>query len=141
MNPTKPILLIEDDQIDVMSIKRAIKHLNITNQLIVKNNGEEALEYFSDSSCQRPLFIISDINMPKMNGIEFLKKIKSNEHFKQIPVLMLTSSSEESDKIDSYDSGVSAYIIKPTTPKKFTEAMRVIELYWTLSEQPYAAPC
>ena len=137
MTTDKPILLLEDDQVDVMSIKRAMKQLEIPNRLIVKKNGEEALAYFADASCEKPLFIISDINMPKMNGIEFLKEIKSNAKFKQIPVLMLTSSTENSDKFDSYDSGVSAYIIKPTGPQEFTEAIRVINKYWTLSEAPY----
>ena len=136
MNAIKPILLLEDDQIDVMSIKRAIKQLKIKNKLIVKKNGEEALEYFSDNSSTSPLFIISDINMPKMSGLEFLNKIKSIAQYKSIPVLMLTSSSEQSDKVESYELGASAYIVKPATHQGFTEAMRVIDQYWTLSEQP-----
>ena len=136
MNSTRPILLLEDDQIDVMSIKRSIKRLNITNELIVVNNGEEALAYFADSSNKRPILIISDINMPKMNGKEFVKEIKSNHEYRQIPVLMLTSSAEQSDRFESYDLGVSGYIVKPTNSEDFTEALRIIELYWTLSEQP-----
>ena len=136
MNANKPILLLEDDQIDVMSIKRAIKQLNITNELIVVANGEEALAYFADPSNKRPLLILSDINMPKMSGKEFLKEIKSNPDLRQIPVVMLTSSSEQSDRFETYDLGVSGYIIKPTNPSAFIEALRVIELYWTLSEQP-----
>ena len=136
MRNSKPILLLEDDTVDVMTVKRAFKDLNITNELVHVTNGEEALEYLRNEDNARPCVIISDLNMPKMNGIEFMKVAKSDEKLKKIPVVVLTTSQEDRDKIDSFQLSVAGYIVKPVDYVKFVEAVRAINLYWTLSELP-----
>ena len=136
MRNSKPILLVEDDQVDAMTVERAFKDLKITNKLACTLNGEEALEYLRDESNKKPCVIILDLNMPKMNGIEFLKVVKEDERLKEIPVVVLTTSTEEQDVVESFKLGVAGYMVKPVDYKKFVEAIRTIELYWTLSELP-----
>ena len=136
MRSSKPILLVEDDSVDTMTVKRAFKDLKVTNQLICTINGEEALEYLRDESKKKPCVILLDLNMPKMNGVEFLKTAKTNEALKKIPVVVLTTSEEEQDVVESFNLGVAGYIVKPTNYKKFVEAIRAVDLYWTLSELP-----
>ena len=136
MRSSKPILLVEDDRVDTMTVRRALKDLKVTNQLICTTNGEEALEYLRDESKKKPCVILLDLNMPKMNGIEFLKIAKGEEGLKRIPVIVLTTSREEQDVVESFNLSVAGYIVKPTDYKKFVEAIRVVELYWTLSELP-----
>ncbi len=136
MRSSKPILLVEDDRVDTMTVRRALKDLKVTNQLICTTNGEEALEYLRDESKKKPCVILLDLNMPKMNGIEFLKIAKRKEESKRIPVIVLTTSREEQDVVESFNLSVAGYIVKPTDYKKFVEAIRVVELYWTLSELP-----
>jgi CheY-like chemotaxis protein len=136
MRNSKPIMLVEDDKVDAMTVKRALKDLNVTNRLIHAINGEEALEYLRSEGNQRPCVILLDLNMPKMNGIEFLKIAKADDKLKQIPVVVLTTSKDEQDKIDSFNLSVAGYIVKPTDYKKFVEAVGTIKLYWTLSELP-----
>jgi len=136
MRSSKPILLAEDDSVDTMTVKRALKDLNVTNQLICTINGEEALEYLRNDSNKKPCVILLDLNMPKMNGIEFLKIAKADKVLKKIPVVVLTTSKEEQDVVESFNLSVAGYIVKPTDYKKFVEAIRTIKLYWTLSELP-----
>ncbi len=136
MRSTRPILLIEDDRIDVMTIKRALKEINITNRLKVTSNGEEALVLLRNPENEKPCIILLDLSMPRMNGIEFLGVVKQDEQLKRIPVVVLTTSREEQDKVDSFDLGVAGYMAKPVDYGQFVEAMRTINLYWTLSELP-----
>jgi len=136
MHNSKPILLVEDDRIDAMTVKRALKDLKVTNQLVHKVNGEEALEYLRSESNKKPCVILLDLNMPKMNGIDFLKIAKGEEELKKIPVVVLTTSREEQDVAESFNLSVAGYIVKPVDYEKFVEAIRVLELYWTLSELP-----
>ena len=136
MRTSKAIMLVEDDNIDMMTIKRALKDLKVTNPLVHQVNGEEALNYLRSERNQRPCFIILDLNMPKMNGIEFLKIIKADAELKQIPVVVLTTSKDEQDKMKSFQFSVAGYIVKPTDYIKFVEAVRTLDLYWTLSELP-----
>ena len=136
MRNMKPILLVEDDAVDAMTVKRALEDLKVTNGLPHVANGEEALEYLRGQGNQKPCIILLDLNMPKMNGIEFLKIVKVDEELKKIPVVVLTTSGEEQDKIESFKLSVAGYIVKPTDYKKFVEAVRTLELYWTLSELP-----
>jgi len=136
MRSSKPILLAEDDSVDTMTVKRALKELKVTNQLICTTNGEEALEYLRDESKEKPCVILLDLNMPKMGGIEFLKIAKADEALKKIPVIVLTTSKEEQDVVESFNLGVAGYIVKPTDYKKFVETVRAIDLYWTLSKLP-----
>jgi CheY-like chemotaxis protein len=136
MRNSKPILLVEDDRVDAMTIKRALKDLNVTNLLVHTLNGEEALNHLRAESSNSPCIILLDLNMPKMNGIEFLKVIKANDEFKKIPVVVITTSQEEQDISESFKLSVAGYITKSTDYKKFAEAIRTVNLYWTLSELP-----
>ena len=136
MRSKKPVLLVEDDQIDVMAIKRAFKVIKITNRLNVVNNGEEALAYLRNSENEKPCIILLDLNMPKMNGIEFLTIAKQDELLRKIPVVVLTTSREDQDKADSFNLGISGYMVKPVDYKRFVEVVKTIDLYWTLSELP-----
>ena len=136
MRSKKPVLLVEDDQIDVMAIKRAFKVIKITNRLNVANNGEEALAYLRNSENEKPCIILLDLNMPKMNGIEFLTIAKQDELLRKIPVVVLTTSREDQDKADSFNLGISGYMVKPVDYKRFVEVIKTIDLYWTLSELP-----
>ena len=136
MRSSKPILLVEDDLVDAMTVKRALKELNITNQLDIVNNGEEALTFLRNPENEKPGIILLDLNMPKMNGIEFLQIVKKDDGLKKIPVVVLTTSKEDQDKVDSFNFGVSGYMIKPVDYRKFVEVVKAIDLYWTLSELP-----
>ena len=136
MRNSKPILLVEDDRVDAMTVKRALKDLKITNQLVHKLNGEEALEYLRDNGNKKPCVILLDLNMPRMNGIEFLKIIKADDELKKIPVVVLTTSREEQDKVESFKLSVAGYMLKSVDYKKFVETIRTINIYWTLSELP-----
>ena len=136
MRSTKPILLVEDDQVDAMTVKRALNEIKVTNRLDIVNNGEEALTFLRDPGNDNPGIILLDLNMPKMNGIEFLKIAKKDESLKMIPVVVLTTSKEDQDKVDSFNLGVAGYMIKPVDYRKFVEVVKTIKFYWTLSELP-----
>lgn len=136
MRSSKPILLVDDDSVDAMTVKRALKELRLTNPLVRKIDGEEALEYLRGEGNDLPCLILLDLNMPKMNGIEFLRVVKTDRSLKKIPVVVLTASEQESDKIDSFALSVAGYMAKPTDYKKFVETIKMIDLYWTLSELP-----
>ena len=112
MRDSKPILLAEDDNVDVMTVKRALRDVHVTNQLVHTSNGEEALEYLRNESNRKPYVILLDLNMPKMNGIEFLKTINSDEALKKIPVVVLTTSKDEHDIAESFKLGVAGYMVK-----------------------------
>ncbi len=136
MKYNRPILLVEDDRIDAMTVKRALNELNVTNPLDMAGDGEEALEYLRENADNLPGLILLDLNMPRMGGIEFLREIKQKETLKRIPIVVLTTSDEERDKIDAYDMGVAGYMVKPVDYLQFVEVVRTINLYWTLSELP-----
>jgi CheY-like chemotaxis protein len=136
MRNLKPVLLVEDDYVDAMTVKRAFSDLKVTNPLIHKLNGEEALEYLRGEGGQKPCVILLDLNMPKMNGIEFLKIAKADDELKKIPVIVLTTSKSDEDRVETFGLSVAGYMIKPTDYKKFVETVRVIDLYWSLSELP-----
>ena len=136
MNSDKPLLLIEDDEIDVLTFKRAIRELRIMNELYVAGDGEEALHILKMPECIIPCLIFLDLNMPRMTGIEFLRMIKADKEFKRIPVVVLTTSKDERDKIESFKLGVAGYMVKPVDYHHFVEVIRTIDRYWTLSELP-----
>ena len=136
MRNSKPMLLVEDDRVDAMTVERAVKDLKITNQLVHTVNGEEGLEYLRSESNKKPCLILLDLNMPKMNGIEFLKIVKADDVLKKIPVVVLTTSEEEQDVVESFKLSVAGYMVKSVDYKKFVEVIRTIDLYWTLSELP-----
>lgn len=132
----KPILLVEDDEVDAMTVKRALKDLHVTNPLVIRENGEEALAYLRDPNAERPCLILLDLNMPIMGGIEFLQLDKHDDALKAIPVVVLTTSQEQQDKVNSFNLGVAGYMAKPVAYLQFVEVMRTINAYWTISEIP-----
>lgn len=136
MKSKKPILLVEDDKIDIMTITRALKEIKVTNEVVVSGNGEEALEYLRNPNNEIPCIILLDLNMPKMNGIEFLEIAKKENEIKKIPVVILTTSQEEKDRTDSFNLGVAGYMTKPVDYQQFVDVIKTIDIYWTLSELP-----
>ena len=131
-----PILLVEDDQVDVMTVKRALKEIHVTNPVVNMENGEEALKYLRDPKSVKPCIILLDLNMPIMNGIEFLQVAKQDAQLRRIPVVVLTTSEEQQDKVNSFDLGVAGYMAKPVDYRQFVDVMRTIDAYWTISEIP-----
>ncbi len=136
MHQLKPILLVEDDNVDAMTVRRVLKDLHVANALVHSLNGEEALEYLADESVEKPFLILLDLNMPKMNGLEFLKTIKSDYQLKTIPVIVLTTSKEKRDVIHSFELGAAGYMVKPVDYAKFVEIISTVVLYWRTSEFP-----
>ncbi|MBW1837530.1 MAG: response regulator, partial [Deltaproteobacteria bacterium] len=102
-----------------MTVKRALKDINITNRLDIVNDGEEALTFLRNTKNKKPGIILLDLNMPRMNGIEFLQIAKKDDSLKRIPVVVLTTSKEDQDKVDSFNFGVAGYMIKPVGYRKF----------------------
>jgi CheY-like chemotaxis protein len=136
MKGIKPIILLEDDEVDVMTVQRALNELHVRNRLIVFQDGEAALKHFNQADPEIPCIILLDLNMPRMGGVEFLKAFRKQNKFNRIPVVVLTTSGEQHDILQTYDLGISGYMVKPMDFKKFVEMMRTINLYWTLSESP-----
>jgi len=134
--PSKPvtILLIEDDEVDVKALRWAFDKLKIANPLMVARDGVEAWEMLS--TVPRPYLIITDINMPRMNGIELLRKIRQSEDFRDSIVFVLTTSNDEQDKIDAYNLNVAGYMLKSDMGTSFTRAIGLVENYWKVVEFP-----
>jgi CheY-like chemotaxis protein len=133
---SKPILLLEDDIVDIKTIQRAFKENNIINRLDICNNGEEALRHLRDVNKELPCLILLDLNMPRMNGLEFLSIIKKDEHYKKIPVVILTTSQDHDDKSKSFELGVAGYMVKTVNYDDFSDIIKNINKYWTRSEFP-----
>jgi len=136
MQKLKPILLVEDDSVDAMTVKRAMRDLQVNHSVIHSVNGEEAMKYLTSPDTEKPFVILLDLNMPKMNGIEFLKVIKAHPELKTIPVIVLTTSKERRDVLDSFELGASGYMVKPVDYSKFVEILSKIMIYWNSSELP-----
>jgi CheY-like chemotaxis protein len=132
----KPLLLVEDDLVDVMTIRRALKEIHVVNPVVHLENGEQALAYLRNPDNERPCIILLDLNMPVMNGIEFLEVAKHDDQLRRFPVIVLTTSEEQQDKLNSFNLGVAGYMAKPVDYRQFVEVMRSIDLYWTISEMP-----
>lgn len=132
------ILLVEDDEVDVMNVKRAFKKNNISNPLIVASNGIEALEVLRSVSPDntRPKIVLLDLNMPRMGGIEFLKEIRQDPELSSLSVFVMTTSNEDSDKIEAFNLNVAGYILKPLSMDRFISAVSTLNSYWTLCEFP-----
>lgn len=136
MDRNKAILLVEDDRVDAMTVKRALKEIHVTNPLDIVKNGEEALDYLKNGG-EKPCIVLLDINMPRMNGIEFLKTARAESLLNKIPVVVLTTSKDEEDVVESFKLCVAGYMLKPVTYTEFIETVKTINLYWTLSALPY----
>jgi DNA-binding response OmpR family regulator len=136
MQNSKPILLVAYDRLTVLTVKRTFSELRITNQLIERTNGEQALEYLTNKDSKKPCLILLDFGIPEPDGVKFLGIIKADKTLKKIPVIALTASDEERDVIDSLRLGVATYLFKPVDYRKFIEATKTIPICWTLSEMP-----
>ena len=136
------ILLVEDDEVDVMNVRRAFKKSNIVHPIYIAGNGLEALAILRGSARIEPKMpqwrrlILLDLNMPRMNGIEFLRELRMDENLRSIPVIVLTTSNEDRDKVEAYNLNVAGYILKPVTFSNFVDVMSTLNKYWMLNEIP-----
>jgi CheY-like chemotaxis protein len=137
MRNSRRILLIEDDQVDTLTVKRILGELNAGDRLDIVSDGEQALEFLQDPAQPRPSIILLDLNMPRMNGIEFLRVVKNDDSLKVIPVVVVTTSKGGQDIADSFELGVAGYMTKPVDYQKFVEIITTIDRYWSLSELPH----
>jgi len=129
------ILLVEDTEDDIELTKRALKKNRLTNPLVVARDGQEALDYlFGDE--ELPAIILLDLQLPKIGGLEVLRRLKSDPRTRLIPIIILTSSREERDVVDGYTNGANSYIRKPVDFDQFTEAVRQLGLYWLILNEP-----
>ena len=138
------ILLVEDDSVDVINVQRAFKKNNIQNPLSIAKNGIEALNMLRGENGYekidpQPQIILLDLNMPQMNGIEFLKEVRKDTLLRTISVFVMTTSSDDKDRMDAYNLNVAGYILKPISFEKFVSAVSILDSYWKLCEQPISS--
>ncbi len=136
MTPQQHILLVEDDDIDAMTVRRTLKELGAPNPLDRAVDGERALTFLRDPANPRPGLILLDLNMPRMNGIEFVAAIKQDASLRLIPVVVLTTSSEDGDRLAAYSNSVAGYMVKPVDYPQFVAVMGLIRDYWMTSVTP-----
>ena len=130
------ILLVEDDALDVMNVRRAFKQNKLTNTIHVAQNGLEALEMLRNGALPHRHLVLLDLNMPKMNGIEFLRELRADPNLQSTSVVVLTTSNEDRDRIEAYKLNVAGYLLKPVTFPSFVDLMATLNKYWTLVEMP-----
>lgn len=136
MGNAAEILLVEDNPNDAELAIRALKKNNLANNLVHLEDGQEALDYLFNDNNEMPKLILMDVKMPRVDGIEVLRKLKSDEKRKVIPVVMLTSSKEDKDIIEAYNLGVNAYIVKPVDFDQFVKAVTQLGFFWMILNQP-----
>ena len=136
------ILLVEDDPHDVELTLTALTENHLTNEIVVVRDGAEALDYlyqrgaYASREAGNPAVILLDLKLPKVDGLEVLKRVKADPDLRTVPVVMLTSSREEQDLVESYNSGSNAYVVKPVGFGEFVEAVRELGLFWAVINQP-----
>ena len=131
------ILLVDDDEVDVMTVKRAFAKANIANKVFVATDGIEALRLLrADGIPASRRLVLLDLNMPRMNGIEFLREIRSDPVLQVLTVVVLTTSNEDRDRVEAYQLNVAGYLLKPVTFHSFADVMATLNKYWTLMEMP-----
>ncbi|MEA5597583.1 response regulator [Rivularia sp. UHCC 0363] len=135
------LLLVEDDEVDVMNVKRAFIKNNITNPLYVASDGIEALKMLRGQNetlnvPKQRRIILLDLNMPKMSGLEFLEALRADSDLKSIPVVILTTSDEDRDRVKAYNLNVAGYLLKPVNSTQFAETIATLNKYWMLCEIP-----
>jgi len=131
------ILLVEDDDVDVMNVQRAFRANHISNPLFVAGNGLEALDMLRGGAIPKDRrIVLLDLNMPRMNGIEFLQELRADPEFAATPVVVLTTSNDDRDKMRAYDLNIAGYLVKPVTFSDFSELMVTLNKYWSLVELP-----
>jgi CheY-like chemotaxis protein len=142
MSALARILLVEDDPRDVELTLTALGEYNLANEVVVARDGEKALDYlysrgeFSNRSNDNPAVMLLDLKLPKVDGLQILQQIKSDERLKLIPVVVLTSSQEEKDMIRSYQLGVNAYVVKPVDFHEFVNAIKELGVFWAVINEP-----
>jgi two-component system, response regulator len=139
----KSILLVEDNPSDVDLTRRAFEKGRIANELVVAEDGQEALDYFAGAGSfagrdvdDLPALVLLDLKLPKVSGLEVLRRVRADARTRRVPVVILTTSGQEKDVADGYDLGVNSYLRKPVDFQRFTSAMEQIGLYWLLLNQP-----
>ncbi|MGV3483801.1 MAG: response regulator [Planctomycetaceae bacterium] len=138
----KPILLVEDNPKDLELTLLALERSNLANDVVVVRDGAEALEYlfrtgrYQDRPVGSPAVVLLDLQLPKIDGIQVLEKLKTDEALRAIPVVMLTTSREEKDLVRSYKLGVNAYVVKPVAFKEFIEAIQELGIFWAVLNEP-----
>jgi CheY-like chemotaxis protein len=146
MEKFRRILLVEDDPRDVELTLTALDDYKLANEVVVCRDGQEALDYlfargkFSDRANENPAVILLDLKLPKVDGLEVLQQIKSDERLRMIPVVMLTSSHEEKDMMRSYRLGVNAYVVKPVDFHEFINAVKELGVFWAVINEPPPGP-
>ena len=136
------ILMVEDDPRDVELTLTALEDYKLANEVVVCRDGQEALDYlysrgkFSDRVNENPAVMLLDLKLPKVDGLEVLQQVKSDERLRMIPVVMLTSSHEEKDMMQSYKLGVNAYVVKPVDFHEFVNAVKELGVFWAVINQP-----
>jgi DNA-binding response OmpR family regulator len=142
MNGLGRILIVEDDPNDVELTMTALEEYNLANEVVITRDGQQALDYlhcrgeFNNRSGDNPAVMLLDLKLPKINGLEVLQQIRSDERLKMIPVVVLTSSHEEKDMIRSYQLGVNAYVVKPVDFHEFVNAVRELGVFWAVINEP-----
>jgi CheY-like chemotaxis protein len=142
MTPLRPILLVEDNPKDIELIFAALRKNNLANEVVVARDGAEALDYlyrrgkFKSRNAELPIVIFLDLKMPKVDGLEVLQQMKSDAALKVVPVVMLTSSREETDLVKSYQLGVNAYVVKPVGFQQFVDAIKQTGMFWAVVNEP-----
>lgn len=143
MASLKPILLVEDNAADIELTVAALRKTNIANEIVIARDGAEALDYIfaegnhANRGTEQPAVILLDLKLPKVDGIEVLERIKTHPTHRNIPIVMLTSSREETDVVRSYEQGVNSFVVKPVDFNAFFEAIRNLGLVWAVLNEPY----
>jgi CheY-like chemotaxis protein len=142
MNELGRILIVEDDPKDVELTLTALEEYNLANEVVVTRDGEEALDYlycrgnFQTRTSENPAVLLLDLKLPKVDGLEVLQQMKSDERLRMIPVVVLTSSREEKDMVASYKLGVNAYVVKPVDFHEFVNAIKELGIFWAIINEP-----
>src|SRR5882724_8776545 len=142
MAPLKRILLAEDNERDVELTLAALDEYNLANEVVIARDGAEALDYlycrgkFAGHANGAPVVVMLDLKMPKVDGLEVLRIMRSDPYFKHIPVVMITSSREEQDLVRSYQNGVNAYVVKPVDFQKFVQSIKQVGFFWAIINEP-----
>lgn len=136
------ILLVEDNPRDVELTMEALAHHNLANEVVVAEDGVEALDYLfrrgrhSGRDLMQPAVVLLDIKMPRLSGIDVLRELRASDEFRTIPIVMLTSSREERDIVESYNLGINAYVVKPVEFAEFIDAVKTLGLFWAVINEP-----
>jgi CheY-like chemotaxis protein len=142
MAPLKRILLVEDNERDVELTLAALEEHNLANEVILARDGAEALDYlhrrgkFAGHANSLPVVVLLDLKMPKVDGLEVLRQMRGDHTLRHVPVVMITSSREEQDLVNSYQMGVNAYVVKPVDFQKFVNSIKQIGFFWAIINEP-----